>query len=231
MHPLQSQLYADHYNFLRLLTFLEAEIACYEANSLDMDNGRHARLAVVLDILDYIQTYPERWHHPLENAAFERLLIKQVPNSDQIWGLKSEHKKLEALTHKAMSLFASVANDVVVPVEELVKAAREFIQRQQEHISLENKLAYPLMTEYLSDTDWDDLGRQVSRKIDPLFGGEQNTGDAVATKTIDHSRLLDKDRALHSEYRNLYKMIMQAERGVATGVSARAKNYNQSARL
>ena len=113
MHAYQSQLYADHYNFLRLLLFLESEIACYEA-----DQERHPRLDVVLDIFDYIQTYPERWHHPFEDAIFELLLVKQVPNADQIWGLKSEHKKLEQLTQQASELFSSVANDVVVPVEE-----------------------------------------------------------------------------------------------------------------
>ena len=164
MHLYQSQLYADHYNFLRLLRFLESEIACYEAGG-----DRYARLDIILEMFDYIQAYPERWHHPIEDAIFELLLIRQVPNSDQIWGLKSEHKKLEQLTHQASELFASVANDVVVPVGELISTSREFIRRQQEHINMENRIAYPLLDAHLNNDDWLQVGRQVRTKVDPLF--------------------------------------------------------------
>ncbi len=220
MHAYQSQLYADHYNFLRLLHFLESEIACYEA-----DLERHPRLDVILDIFDYIQTYPERWHHPFEDAIFELLLIKQVPSADQIWGLKSEHKKLEQLTQQASELFSSVANDVVVPVEELVDVTREFIRRQQEHINIENRIAYPLIEQYLTEKDWDAVGKKVRAKIDPLFTlAAAQSDDQVAD--LASSQWL-RDRALKAEYRNLYKTIMQMERGVSIGATARAKgSYN-----
>lgn len=218
MHPIQSQLYADHFNFLRLLAFLEGEIACYEA-----DNGGHARLPIVLDILDYIQAYPERWHHPMEDAAFELLLVKQVPKSEQIWSLKSEHKKLESLTDRAVELFSSVANDVVVPVEELLSATREFIHRQQEHINKENLLVYPLLSEFLTDDDWEMLELKVQGKIDPLFATTDDALSGERAVESAHSHLLDKDRALKAEYRNLYKLIMQSERGISIGITARGK--------
>ena len=215
MHVYQSQLYADHYNFLRLLHFLESEIACYEAGS-----ERHARLDIILDIFDYIQNYPERWHHPFEDAIFELMLIKQVPQSDQIWGLKSEHKKLEKLTHHASELFASVANDVVVPVEELVNVSLEFIRRQQEHINIENRIVYPLFDQYLSQNDWETIGSQVAAKLDPMFMQEVDPNGSEKKS----SQRQQRDQAIKAEYRNLLKHIMQAERGTQFGTTARAKD-------
>lgn len=216
MHAYQSQLYADHYNFLRLLRFLESEIACYES-----DNEGQARLDVILDMFDYFQTYPERWHHPFEDAMFELLLIKQVPNADQIWSLKSEHKKLEQLTHHASELFSSVANDIVVPMDELVNATREFIHRQQEHINLENRYVYPLLDEHLNDSDWHAIGKKVRSRVDPLFSLQED--ESVKQAQDLSSSQWQRERALKAEYRNLYRSIMQAERGVALGATARAK--------
>ncbi|MEX1033268.1 MAG: hemerythrin domain-containing protein [Cellvibrionaceae bacterium] len=193
MHPTQSQLFADHYNLLGLMRCLEAEIACYEASQ---PWGAH--LSVILDIFDYIQFYPERYHHPLEDALFERLLIKQVKNSDQIWAIKSEHKTLEALTRRASQLFTSVANDSVVPVAELVRVTREFLARQIDHIDRENRIVYPLLEKYITLEEWDEITAQVAQRKDPLFR-----------------------QAVMDEYRNLYDAILQAESALLLGPTAR----------
>ncbi len=186
MHPTQSQLNADHYNFLRLLRCLEAELTCYEA-----DQAGKAKLSTILDIFDYVQVYPEKFHHPIEDLVFELLLVKQVEHSDELWGIKSEHKKLEQLTHNAAQLFTSIANDTVVPVADLVAASKIFIARQVDHINRENRLVYPLLDKNISDDEWDAITEKVRVGRDPLFN------DAVK-----------------SEYKNLYKAIIQAERGV-----------------
>ncbi len=218
MHAFQSQLYADHYNFLRLLRFLEAEISCYESGST-----HQARLPVILDIFDYIQAYPERWHHPIEDAVFELLLIKQVPHSDIVWGLKSEHKKLEELTHKASQLFSSVANDTVVPVNELLNTTKEFILRQIDHINTENKIAYPLLEKYISDAEWEQVGEKVQRKRDPLFS-EENQVKEIGSVGINENQTVNQafDHTLKKEYQNLYKIIMQTDRLKSSAATARA---------
>lgn len=196
MHPTQSQLCADHFNFLRLLRALELEIACYEAAS-------EGRLGVILDIFDYVQVYPEKWHHPIEDAAFEMLLKKQADNSDVIWGVRAEHKALEEMTHKVNEMFIAVANDTIVPVDKLVTATKEFVARQLDHINSENRLIYPLFNKYLSDQDWNEITEKVQSRRDPLFNEE-----------------------LCEEYRSLYKSILRGERGTAMGATARAVNGN-----
>lgn len=193
MHPTQSQLNADHYNFLRLLRCLESEITCYEA-----DQASHAKLAVILDIFEYVQIYPEKFHHPIEDLVFELLLIKQVQGSEDVWAIKSEHKKLEELTRRAAQLFTSVANDTVVSVEDLITVTREFISRQLDHINRENRLVYPLLEKNISDQEWDEITAKVSVGNDPVFND-----------------------SIKKEYKNLYKAIVQSERGVAIDAMAK----------
>lgn len=193
MHPIQSQLYADHHNLLRLLHCLEAEIAGYEAGQ-PCDH-----LSVILDIFDYVQFYPEQYHHPLEDELFTLLLRKKIGIEDQVLALKAEHKELEGLTRKASQLFNSVASDNVVPVNELVSVSREFLNRQIDHIVRENRLVYPLLSDIVGDAEWDRVASVVAERRDPLFG-----------------------KGIMDEYRDLYSAILQAESEVAEGATARA---------
>lgn len=193
MHPTYSQLCADHYNFLRLLRHLETEIAAF-----DNDPGNQACLATILDIFDYVQHYPEQWHHPVEDLVFDVLIAKQGVDSERFLVTKAEHKSLEALTRRASELFTAVANDTVVPKHHLISSAREFITRQIEHIARENSQLYPLMASVVSDSEWDRIREQINNRRDPLF-----------------------DQAIKSEYRSLYKSIMQSEDHLTSCGSAR----------
>lgn len=201
MHPAQSQLFADHHNFLRLLHCLGEEVTYYEANQ-----PWRANLPVILDIFDYVQFYPEQYHHPLENELFDLLLHKGVGDPEQIWLMKSDHKELEALTHRASGLFDSVARDSVVPVDQLVSVTRAFLVRQLDHINRENRLIYPLLTANVSDAEWDQLVRSIAQRKDPLFV-----------------------KGIIAEYRDLYNGITKAERGIMMGATARAINRSASA--
>lgn len=197
MHPTQSQLFADHHNFTRLLRCMEIELGHYEA-----DEPWKANLTAILEILDYVQFYPEQYHHPMEDAMAELLLAKKVANEEEIHSMRAEHKALEALTRRTSQLFNSVANDSVVPTQELVRVGREFLQRQMAHIDRENHYIYPLMREHLTDLEWDQISAAVEQRKDPLFS-----------------------RAILDEYRDLYRTIVQSESEVnVEGATARAIN-------
>jgi len=193
MHPLQRQLYKDHYHFQRLLYCLQKEINCYDADTEESPN-----LPVILDALDYVQTYPERWHHPIEDVIFNCLLEKDITERAAIESLLAEHKELEHLTKRACQLFTAVANDCVVPIDELTDVARQFILRQSAHLDRENELVYPLMNQYLSQDDWDRIAQSLEQIADPLF-----------------------DKPLQADYENLYQSIVEMENDPLVSVNAR----------
>ncbi len=183
MHALQRQLYRDHYHFQRLLYCLQREINCYGPKST-----RPAKLSVILDALDYVQVYPEKWHHPVEDVIFRRLLDKEITERELIESLLAEHESLEQLTPRVSQLFLAVANDCVVPAQELRSAAQEFIDRQSQHLDTENDLIYPLIDQYLTDEDWGQVAASLDAMADPLF-----------------------DKPLQDDYQNLYRYIVEME--------------------
>ncbi len=164
MHKIQRQLYTDHYHLQRLLSCLSYEIGCY-----DYDSKRSADLDIILSALDYIQTYPDKWHHPTEDIIFDRLLEKDVQESDLIEQLKDEHQQIMQETKKICELFNSVAEDCIVSAEELLTGARHFITLQRQHLEKENEFIYPLMDTVFSEKEWNEIEKEIKLQSDPLF--------------------------------------------------------------
>lgn len=174
MHKLQRQLQTDHFHLQRLLNYLSHEINCY-----DFDSERTADLTVILSALDYVNVYPDKWHHPAEDIIFGRLIRKKVKESNLIQVLKDEHQAIAQETHKIHELFKSVAGDCIVPANELLATTRHFISLQRQHIEKESERIYPLMDTALSDEDWRAIEKEITLQSDPLF-------DAASKKEYDH---------------------------------------------
>lgn len=185
MHPIEKKLYTDHYRIQRLLVCLQKQIDCYEIDDLE-----HAELPLVLDALDYIRVYPEKWHHPIEDKIFEFLLSKNPPEAEIIQNILQEHVALENLTHEVNQLFCAVANDCIVPTDQLVNKSRYYFLRQSEHIDRENALIYPLLQRYMTTDDWNRISAEMQSIEDPLFGP-----------------------AVQEDYKNLYHQILASEDG------------------
>lgn len=200
MHPTQSQLFADHYNFQRLLNVFEAELSWYEQGEPGGVN-----LAVILDIFDYVQFYPETYHHPAEEAIYELLMEREFDQAELLAELKAEHKELDEITRRARRLFNAVASDSVVPVDHLVQAGREFVERYRQHIERENELVYPLLSAHITYEEWERVTRELQ----------------------EESYLND---AIEDEYHSLYDGILEAERDII-GTTARAINTPPKNRL
>lgn len=164
MHKIQRQLHLDHHHLQRLLNCLSAEINCYDFNS-----KRAADLAVILSALDYIDSYPDKWHHPTEDVIFDHLLEKGVKECPLIEQLKQEHNVIIQETDKVHQLFDMVANDCIVSADELLGSAHHFITLQQKHLEKENEFIYPLMDTCFSDSEWKSIESEVKIQDDPLF--------------------------------------------------------------
>ncbi|MCP5245383.1 MAG: hemerythrin domain-containing protein [Burkholderiales bacterium] len=164
MHTIQRQLHTDHYHLQRLLNCLSHEIDCY-----DFDSKRVPDLDIILSALDYVRTYPDKWHHPSEDVIFNRLLNKEVKESKLIKQLQDEHEKIVLETKEINELFNSVADDCIVSAVELLSSARKYIALQKKHLNKENEFVYPLMDTEFSEQDWREIEKEVKIQSDPLF--------------------------------------------------------------
>ncbi|MCB1986608.1 MAG: hemerythrin domain-containing protein [Burkholderiales bacterium] len=164
MHKIQRQLHTDHHHLHKLLNCLSHEIGCY-----DFDSKRAPDLAIILSALDYVRTYPDKWHHPSEDIIFNRLLKKKVKESKLIKQLQIEHEKIILETKKINELFNSVAEDCIVSADELLTGARQYIALQKQHLDKENEFVYPLMDTEFSEKEWHEIENEVKMQDDPLF--------------------------------------------------------------
>ncbi len=67
MHHQLEELHQDHLNLAKVLRLLERQLA-------DVRAGEHTDLTVLSGIVDYVELYPDQFHHPSENAIFSAYL-------------------------------------------------------------------------------------------------------------------------------------------------------------
>ncbi|WP_428820209.1 hemerythrin domain-containing protein [Microbulbifer sp. MCCC 1A16149] len=152
MNGIYRQLCDDHKHMQNLLDAFE--LLLQELAQQDRDP---ATLSMILDALDYFSVYPDQWHHPVEDLVFEQLLGKPLDIRDVVEQISREHRAIAEATRSMNRLFYAVANDAAVEREQLFSTAREYISLQREHMRKENEILLPLVNQYLTETDWEEV--------------------------------------------------------------------------
>jgi hemerythrin-like domain-containing protein len=169
------KLNADHKNIAKVLYCLRSQIKGYE------DPDMEPTISQIMDILDYISTVPERWHHPVEDVVFRRLLEKKPPHPEQINAVLREHEDLERLTQELKTAFERVAMDIAVPVAHLYRTATIYLSRQMLHLDAEESVLFPMAEEYLEDDDWSYIEEETQNII----------GSHDESSRIEYDHLMD----------------------------------------
>ncbi|MFV8781323.1 hemerythrin domain-containing protein [Microbulbifer sp. SA54] len=153
------QLCDDHKHMQQLLDVFEKLL-----HQLGKRERDPATLTLILDALDYFSVYPDQWHHPVEDLVFERLLGKPVDIRDVVEDVLREHQAIAAATRRMNTLFYAVANDAAVERSQLYGAAQEYIDLQRQHLEKENEILLPLVAQYLTAADWEEIELQLDEK-------------------------------------------------------------------
>ncbi|MEN8197481.1 MAG: hemerythrin domain-containing protein [Pseudomonadota bacterium] len=151
---------------------IAAVVYCLDRVIKDVRDGR---LAPDFDFfraaLDYIQEFPDHFHHPKENDYLFPALAKRSPGSRKvIHDLKEQHAdgerriadlhwKLDAYQKDAEGAFGAFA-----------KALESYIEFQRQHISTEEQKILPAAREHLTPDDWSEINKAFTDNDDPIFG-------------------------------------------------------------
>lgn len=190
MHPIQRQLHNDHHHLHLVLNCLSKEIDRFDFNAEQAPD-----MEVILNALDYVREYPDKWHHPAEDVIFSQLLAKKVKESKLIKKLEEEHNKITEETEKVNQLFRAAADDCIVPASDLVDSARHYITLQRTHLEQENEFIYPLMDKLFSPDDWKEIEKKVKIQNDPLFN---KPSKREFTQLYNHILELERERERES---------------------------------
>lgn len=161
-NPFQ-QLVDDHRHLRQLLRFLRDEVDRYD------DAMQETDIALVVEALDYMSNYPQAFHHPLEEAAFDYMAERDIGDDEVVATIREQHRELERETTELARLFDMIYNDHIVPVDRIKSALNKYLDLQFRHIETEDEEIFPVFEQELSDRDWKAIAGRVTEKHDPLF--------------------------------------------------------------
>lgn len=165
MANLLDQLQRDHVNLNRLLRLLEAEGERIRA-------GGDEDLALMADIIEYMESYPDVAHHPLEDALVEHYLAHHAPDAEvaaRFRDTMAEHAALRAATHALRESIESLLNDVLMPREDLLRQLDDYIALQRRHLQREERELFPRLRAAFGEADWRAVAARHPARADPLF--------------------------------------------------------------
>lgn len=127
-------------------------------------------------ILDYIEVFPDRLHHPKEDEHLFRALRQRLGGaggaSEALDELAAEHHRTDELTRglRRHLLRARVGGRAARAL--LAAAVDEYADFHWKHMRKEEDVVMPLAEALLTEADWQAIDAAFLAHDDPLFGPE-----------------------------------------------------------
>jgi hemerythrin-like domain-containing protein len=153
----------EHVYFGRLLDLLESEIAVFAA-------GEPPSYALMLDIIEYLREYADRYHHPREDTAFG-LLERRLPHlGPQLARLRQQHRVIARAGEALAGYLEDAVGGVLVARAEVEAAAATYVLYYRHHIATEESEAVWRAAATLTPAEWQAVADSATVIFDPLFG-------------------------------------------------------------
>ena len=164
-HPaMMTTLLAEHRHMAIILKVLEKQLALIEADG-NLDTH------VLYETLYYMTEYPDRFHHPREDAIFQRAAQLSARLADEVDTLQRDHDKMAESGKKVLQAIVDWRQGKH-DTSKLVKMGRTYISDLFNHMEVEEKVVFPQIEASLSLSDWRELAADdtLLPAADPVFG-------------------------------------------------------------
>jgi len=153
--------HAEHVNFARLLDLLDAQVTAFHRAALP-------NYDLMGNILYYLRTFADRFHHPREDVAFARLVERDPDMRLPINRLLQEHRVIATSGDELFNRLNEVTRDIMIPRATVEAAAATYLTYYRNHIATEERDILPRAGQLLTHKDWAEVAANVPP--DPLFG-------------------------------------------------------------
>jgi hemerythrin-like domain-containing protein len=185
MSHILRRLRNDHANLQRLLVMLERQIGV-------LDRRERPDWDIVEGVIEYLLSYPDLRHHPLEDLVLRRLQAKDPSAAEPFLGLVAEHREQSEALRRVAAATHQVLQDASMAWQGYIGVLSSFVAAQRNHIRKEEEGFFPAAERILDATDWAELDRQVSGLIDPLFGDQVERRFAALRQNLDSWDITDR---------------------------------------
>lgn len=121
----------------------------------------------------YLDEFPEKMHHPKENAYLFARLRQRTGEADAVVA-ELERQHLAGARHVREMELALGHYEAGMPdgPEKFAAAVESFAEETLKHMALEESTVLPLAAKYLTPADWVEIGAAFSENGDPRFDAE-----------------------------------------------------------
>jgi hemerythrin-like domain-containing protein len=155
--------HAEHVDFARLLDLLEQQVAAFH-------EAKDPNYELMLDVVSYLREFPDRIHHPREDAAFARLLVHDPALRLPINRLLQEHRVIGVAGEELLILLNEVIDGGLIARSSVEAAAATYLAYYRHHLATEENDILPRAAKLLTPQDWAVVAAAVPAGADPLFG-------------------------------------------------------------
>jgi hemerythrin-like domain-containing protein len=153
--------HAEHINFARLLDLLDTQVAAFH-------RGDRPNYDLMGNIIYYLRSFADRFHHPREDVAFGRLVERDPDMQLVINRLLQEHRVIATAGDEFFNRLNEVAGDIMTPRATVEAAAATYLVYYRHHIATEEREIMPRAAQLLTQGDW--AAVEATVPPDPLFG-------------------------------------------------------------
>jgi len=164
-HDVVGALYAEHRYVARLLAVLDAQL---EAASRGQPIDRRAALGV----MQYMTRVPDRYHHPREDAMFDRLVKRDPGSAKRIAQIQRAHRTIGVAGKRLLVALERLEQGSQGDPAAVVSRIGDYAAAMREHMAIEERDLFPRARAVLEDSDLEAIDRAFARVTDPFFEAE-----------------------------------------------------------
>jgi hemerythrin-like domain-containing protein len=163
MNRLLERLDLEHRRLARVLDLLDKLLDGFH-------EGAEPDYELTCEMLEYMESYADQVHHPTEDLIFRRVLERAGADQPILGILMHQHRTLVELNRRFRQSLEGVVHEEVLRRDEVESQGRELVDTLRRHMVLEDSEAFPLVLQYLSPDEWEELAEAAPDAEDPVFG-------------------------------------------------------------
>ena len=137
------------------------------------DRGIEPDFELFTLIIDYIDIFPEKFHHPKENEYLFKAVRARTSEANAILDeLEREHARGDELIRTLRHALARWRVAGTAGFDAFATAVDEYLDFHWKHMQKEEELVMPLAERALTDADWQTIDAAFRSNDDPLFGAK-----------------------------------------------------------
>ncbi len=176
MTKLLDILREEHRNIETLLRVLERELNIF-------DRAERPDYEVVQAVIDYFRDYPDRCHHPKEDAVFAKLRARDPAAAASVGDLEAEHQSGAERLRRVARAVEGVLSEREVLRQTVDDIMRDFIEKERRHMEMEERVLFPAAAEALRPEDWAEIDARL-RNDPSLDGANQEQFDSLRQRIL-----------------------------------------------